>query len=190
MDCRFWNGRAWAVTMVLEQRTLGCLRRRTIEVVSSLAATLINPYGIGMWTFLHATVALDRDISDWTPFLKFPAALIVIELLLPAVAAVALWRRRRIPPARHLAIIAILAFGMFRVGRVDAFLQVAIGMLFSPDLIALFHELETWLRSHHRVTNRAPVHACAAAVLVCYAVIASGAHIRTIRIDGNLDSGC
>ena len=174
----------WAATMVLEQRTLGCLRRRTIEVASSLAATLINPYGIGMWTFLHDTVALDRDISDWTPFLKFPAALIVIELLLPAVAAVALWRRRRIPPARHLAIVAILAFGTFRVGRVDAFLQVAIGMLLSPDLIALFHELETWLRTHHRVTNRAPVHACAAAALVSYAVIASGAHIRTIRIDG------
>ena len=174
----------WAAAVVVERRTFSCFWRRSVEVVASLAATLINPYGFGMWSFLRETVGLDRDISDWTPFLKFPAALIAIELLLPAIAVMALWRRRRLPPVRHAAIIAILAFGTYRVGRVDAFFQVAVGVLLLPDLLALFSEIEGWLRRQHRLTNRAPVHACAAVVLASYAVVVAAGHVRSIRIDG------
>jgi hypothetical protein len=175
---------AWSAGMVASQRTVACTRRRAIDVLSALAASLINPYGIGLWTFLHETVGLERDISDWTPFIKFPASLIAIELALPAVAIVALARRRQIPPTRHLAVIAILAFGTYRVGRVDAFLQVAIGMLLAPTLIGLFQDLESWLRTHHRLTNRSRPHAMAAAALAAYVAVVGVRHVGTIHIDG------
>jgi hypothetical protein len=175
---------AWSAGMAASTPTVVCVRRRAIDVLSALAATLINPYGIRLWTFMHETVGLSRDISDWTPFLKFPVALIALELVLPAIALLAVLRRRESPPARHLAVIAVLAFGTWRVGRVDAFMQVAIGMLLAPSLIAAFNEAETWLRGCERVTHRAPVHAIAAAALAAYTTVNVAVHIGTIRIDG------
>ncbi len=174
----------WAAATVAENWTLTCARRRAIDVLSALAATLINPYGIRLWTFIHETVGLNRDISDWTPFFKFPPALIALELILPTLAVAALARRRQVPPARHLGVCAILAFGTYRVGRVDAFLQVAIGMLMMPALVGFFAETEVWLRTHHRLTHRSPAHAIAGIALAAYASIVAAAHVRTIRIDG------
>lgn len=174
----------WSVLKVADDRTLASARRRAVDVTGALAATLLNPYGVALWTFLNETVGLERNISDWTPFFKFPPALIALELLLPAIAVIAAARAPRLPPRRHLAIVAILAFGTYRVGRVDAFLQVAIGMLLAPQLIALFHSAEDWLRMHHRVTRRSAVHACAGMALVVYAAVVSARHVGTIRIDG------
>lgn len=174
----------WSAAMIAEQRNLAIAKARALDVASALAATLLNPYGLGLWGFLRDTVGLDRDISDWTPFLKFPPALIAVELVLPAVAVLALVRRRQVPPLRHAGVIAALAFGTYRVGRVDAFMQVAIGMLLAPALLALFHDLEDWLRSHERVIRRSPVHAVAGCGLAAYAVITAALHIQTIHIAG------
>src|SRR5262249_29214342 len=144
----------WAAGSIVEQRSIAVARRRLIEVSSALAATLVNPYGLGLWTFLHETVGLERDISDWTPFLKFPAALIAMELVLPTLACLALWRRRQLPPLRYAGVLAVLAFATVRVGRVDAFLQLAIGMLLAPALVSMLNDAERWLRAQSRLTNR------------------------------------
>ena len=50
---------------------------------ASLAATLVNPYGVHQWTFLRQTVGLSRDISDWVPFFKLPPFMIAFELVTP-----------------------------------------------------------------------------------------------------------
>ena len=43
-------------------------RNIAIAAVASAAATLVNPFGIGLWTFLLQTVRVDRaDITDWQP---------------------------------------------------------------------------------------------------------------------------
>lgn len=36
--------------------------------IASLAATLLNPYGVNLWVFLAETVRLDRaDTAEWQP---------------------------------------------------------------------------------------------------------------------------
>jgi len=174
----------WSAIVVFQQRTVAVARRRAIDVLGALAATLINPYGVHLWTFLRETVGLARDISDWTPFLKFPPPLIALELVLPILGIVAVARCRRLPAAQHLGVIGILAFGTYRVGRVDAFCQIAIGMLLAPAFLRLFNDLEDWLRTRHRVTHRSPVHALAGSALAAYAAVIATLHIGTIRIDG------
>src|SRR5262249_7456891 len=42
--------------------------RRLVLLIAAAAATLINPYGIGLWKFIYDTVGLARpEISDWRP---------------------------------------------------------------------------------------------------------------------------
>jgi hypothetical protein len=173
----------WSACRVVEQREWLTLRRRATEVAAALAATLVNPYGVGLWAFLRDTVGLERNISDWTPFIRFPVAVIAIEVVLPLLAAVALIRRRTLHP-RHGALLAILAFGTYRVGRVDAFLQVAIGLLLAAPLVALLNEADDWLRARPTFTHSSPIHGVAAAGLTAAAVIVGIMHVGTIYIGG------
>lgn len=110
----------------------GPLQRRTVLLASaaSLAATLANPYGIGMLGFMHGTVGLSRpDINDWRPMLDMSAAEIVPWLISLGVTVVALIRSRlRVPPA-HLLIVVGLAGGSFQVNRLDAFFAMSTVML-------------------------------------------------------------
>jgi len=61
----------------------------------SALATLLNPYGYGLWQFLAETVRPARaDVTDWKPLLQLPPAVLIIEALLPALALAALWKAR------------------------------------------------------------------------------------------------
>ncbi len=111
--------------------------RRLKLVPVAAAATLINPYGFGLWRFLYDTVGLARpEISDWRPLFSLPGAIIGLELALPTLAVVSVIRTRRVPPLARLAIIAILAFATYRVGRTDAFMQIAIAWGCAPAILA------------------------------------------------------
>ena len=46
-------------------------------LAASAAATLVNPYGFGLWHFLSTTVRLERTlISDWQPLYSLPVRLL------------------------------------------------------------------------------------------------------------------
>jgi len=110
--------------------------RRTPIAAVAAAATLINPYGVGLWRFLYSTVGLARpEISDWQPMFGLPRAIVGLELALPLLALVAIVKTRRAPSMDHVVIIAALAFGTLRIGRTDAFLQLAIAWLCGPAII-------------------------------------------------------
>jgi hypothetical protein len=157
----------WAAFDVLEERSVGAIARGSALVLASAAATLVNPYGAGNWAFLRRTVGLSRDdITDWTPFARFPWWLIAFELVLPVMALLAMRRCRRWPPARHAAIIGVLAFGTYRVGRVDAFLQIAIGLLLAPVFIELFVRVERALRESPRLGTASRLHGWVAVAIV------------------------
>lgn len=174
----------WTGAIVLERRSLTDARRRAVELLGAAAATLVNPYGIGLWVFLRQTVGLARDISDWTPFFRFPPALIAMELVLPLLAIVALRVSRRVPPLRHTAVLAALAFATCRIGRVDAFLQVATGLLLAPELIGLLRRVESSLRKQPRLVTPSRVHGAAALGLAAYALVVAASHVRRIDIAG------
>ena len=124
-------------------------RRLLISLgIATLLATLVNPYGVGIWRFLGETVRPARhDITDWKPLLQLPVGIIVLNLVLPAIALCACVARRARVPLSHVAIIGLLAFGTWRVGRVDAFLQAAIGLLLAPQILSGFAALRSRLQS-------------------------------------------
>jgi hypothetical protein len=151
----------------------------------SILATLLNPYGYGLWQFVAETVRPHRpDITDWRPLLQLPTGVLIIESLLPAVALIALWQERsrwRLP-VRDLAIIAILTVATFRVGRVDAFLQAAIAFMLARPLIAWFTTTELDARATFRRAS-VPVGAFAVA-LMAYVGWMAAANLRVVHVHG------
>ena len=172
---------------VLGDAVWSASRRRTLTLLSVLAlsgaATAINPYTFDLWRFLGETVRGNRpDITDWAPLLKLPAAIIVIECILP-IFAVAAFRTTPLPvKARDLAVIALLLVGTFRVGRVDAFLQSAIAITFAPHLIALFRRFETSARAS--LLRRSPVVGIAAAGLAAYTAFIVLPNLTVVHVKG------
>ncbi|HEY7056443.1 MAG TPA: hypothetical protein VH458_07970 [Vicinamibacterales bacterium] len=151
---------------------------------ATLAATLVNPYGPGLWRFLGETVRLQRlDISDWKPLLQLPPGIIMLNLILPAVAACAIVQGRRRVPLAHLGIVAILAAGMWRIGRADAFLQAAIGILFAPQILAWFAAMRA--RAQSRVWQwTAPLGRAVLGAGAVAALTAGFVNLRTIELQG------
>ena len=139
----------WACWLTAAAWSTPAKRRLLIGLgIATFMATLLNPYGIGIWRFLGETVRPERhDITDWKPLLRLPAGIILLDLLLPAIAVCAIVARRARVPVAHLAIIGLLAFGTWRVGRVDAFFEAAIGILLAPQILAGFRALRDRLQS-------------------------------------------
>jgi hypothetical protein len=166
----------WSVSRAATLTTIGVL---------SLLATLLNPYGIGLWQFLAETVRPARpDITDWNPLLQLPWAVLAVEAVLPVIALAALWKTRdswRIP-LRDLAVLMLLAAATFRVGRVDAFFQAAVAMLLAAPIITLFSTIDLKARpSLLRATAPVGLFAIGLAVYVGWAVIGN---LRVIRVEG------
>lgn len=110
--------------------------------VASMAATLINPYGIDLWRFLGETVRLGRaDIQDWGSVWTYPLVLGVPWALTVTAAGVAVWRAERRPRLDYLAAVGLLAIASFRVGRLDAFFALVVVFLLAPELAALFEHV-------------------------------------------------
>ena len=67
---------------------------------ASLAATLLNPYGLGLWRFLAATVRASRpDIPEWAPFGLHEPLVMWVSVIAPLALLGLLVRRR--DTARH-----------------------------------------------------------------------------------------
>ncbi len=63
-------------------------------------ATLVNPYGYGLWSFLNSTVGTSRpEIADWMPLFSMPWPIVAYECILPALAIFAIVKTRRLSAA-------------------------------------------------------------------------------------------
>jgi hypothetical protein len=169
-------------------------RRRKVADVAMLAAvgvlsagaTLLNPYGYGLWNFLAETVRPERpDITDWKPLFDLPPGILVIEAILPVIAAAALWRERdrwRIS-LRDGAVLTLLAAATVRVGRVDAFLQAAIAILLAGPLIRMLNGLD--VRVPTLFARRSAPMGAVALVLFTYLSVTVVQNVRVVRIQGH-----
>jgi hypothetical protein len=83
------------------------LRTALMAVALALLATLVNPYGIGLWTFLLRTATVPRpEITEWVPLeLASVPGGVYLLLLLVGIAGFALSRHRPRP-------FVILAFAL------------------------------------------------------------------------------
>ncbi len=151
----------------------------------SVLATLLNPYGIGLWQFVAETVRPARpDITDWKPLLQLPGPVLVVEAVLPTLAAAAAWyvRDRWTIRMRDLAVLVLLGFAMYRVGRVDAFFQAALAVTMAPALIAWFGEID--LRARASLRRPSLVVGLLATALALYAAVGAATNLRTVRVEG------
>ncbi len=105
---------------------------------AALAATVLNPIGIGMHRFLFETVGLGRaDITEWQPVYAMSPSiwgLWIVVALLAAVGGVRAWRRGA--PIERLIVVAALAMASFRVNRLLAFFALATLFLVGAALAA------------------------------------------------------
>jgi len=81
-------------------------------------------------------------------------------------------------------VIAVLAFGTYRVSRIDAFLQIAIGLLFAPAIVDCFGLLERRLRTTRRLDAPSPVHGFAIAAIVIATAAVAIPRLNRIYIEG------
>ena len=126
----------WAVLYALDQDAPVEMRLApAIALVAAVVATLINPYGVGLWKFLWRTVSMNRrDIDEWWSILSAERALLVLwsTTALIAIAGVR-WHGRPLRWPRT-GLVAVLALASFRVNRLDAFFAIATIMLFGQPL--------------------------------------------------------
>jgi hypothetical protein len=100
-----------------------------------VAATLVNPYGVGLWRFLRETVGLSRpEIQDWLPLLQLPVVIVAMTATVAATALAAVVKARRSADPAYVLIVSVLGVLTLRVGRIDAFFAVAVVMLLGPYL--------------------------------------------------------
>ncbi|HSL20300.1 MAG TPA: hypothetical protein VK886_02105 [Vicinamibacterales bacterium] len=118
-------------------------RRRILlaaAATASLAATLVNPYGFGLWRFLLNTVGLSRPvIYDWQPFSALPWPILLLEAVFPLFVAVRMIGSRTRPPVAHAGVALLLAALTWRVSRVDVFFHLSLALLIVPSLHAARH---------------------------------------------------
>lgn len=96
----------------------------------SLAATLLTPYGAGLWTFLIDTVRLGRDgITEWQPVWRAGWPIAALWMLTVVTVIVSLHRRWRSSLATTL-ILAGLAYSAAHVSRMNPlFVLVSLTLL-------------------------------------------------------------
>jgi hypothetical protein len=112
-------------------------RAQTVTILGlSVLATLINPYGWGLWQFVWETVGVGRvDISEWAPITSVSPGVLTLWL---TAALLAVWTTIRTSESRrwnYLLMVAVLGFLSFRVSRLDAFFGLAVVMLLQPRLL-------------------------------------------------------
>ena len=117
-------------------------RRRLIFCGAGLGAaiaTLANPYGVRLWTFLLETVGLRRpDILEWASISGIPLGAAIPWIVSVAAAGFVLVRSPLPYRPRDLAVIGVLAVLAFRVNRLDAFLAIAVVVLLAPEFAQLW----------------------------------------------------
>ena len=99
----------------------------------ALLATLANPYGIGLWSFLANTVSLNRpNINDWRPLMEAGSQVIVPWVLTAGLALLAIVRGKRRIPLSYALIAIGLGAASVRVNRLDVFFSLSVVMLLAP----------------------------------------------------------
>jgi hypothetical protein len=100
---------------------------------ATVAATLVNPYGWGLWAFIAETVRMSRNIREWGPLWGTP-----VLNWVPWIACTAgiVWSIRR-PRAERwpvAAVLVMLSYASLRVMRIESIFVTAAAILLAPAL--------------------------------------------------------
>lgn len=139
--------------------------------LAAVGATLVNPYGAGLWAFLWETVGLGRpDITEWQSIVRAQPGVVAFWVITAAAAASMCSRAWRAGTgAAHTAdilVVAVLGVLSFRVSRLDAFFTLAAFTLPVRAAVAARRDA----RPPERALARPTPYALAVAVLVAVAL--------------------
>jgi hypothetical protein len=150
------------------------------STVAAALATLANPYGVGMWTFIASTVRLNRPmIGDWLPLLAMPPGF-WLGWIIAAGVCVAAWRQASRVPRPYVAVVAVLGLAAARVSRLDAFFCLAAVFLLTRVFPATRTDAAPVAASGARVFRIAGAASAAAIAMT------AGAHLRHIGVRPDL----
>jgi hypothetical protein len=157
----------------------------------ALLATLANPYGWHMWSFLWSTVGFGRaEISDWQPVFRIGTAFTVIWLALSVAATAAIvvaWSEK--PKRIHsIAIVAMLCVASFWVNRLLAFFAIATVALLGAEMITAWGRLRKARTSETAETRG---WAAAAAVVIAIGIMMTAGLVAAdnascVRVDSSI----
>ena len=103
--------------------------------LASLAATLANPYGTYLWSFVAETVRFERtSIADWQPLFDAGPGKIVPWAISAAFTCLALVHRAPPVPLSYAVLTIGLGLASLRVSRLDAFFALAVVILLAPQI--------------------------------------------------------
>ena len=148
---------------------------------ASLPATLLNPYGFGLWQFLIETVGTKRiEITEWQPVSALDATAWGPWLVAALVAAAGTIRQRRSPAPSRIIVVVVLGVASFSVSRLVGFFALGTLLLFGAALMR-GEPVET---AHAAVTPTARrVGIGISAVMTIGALVAIAVNIACISID-------
>jgi hypothetical protein len=174
----------WFAARFAQQGRAGTGVRLLPAGLAIIVATLVNPYGVGLWRFLAETVRLHRaDIAEWAPLFSLPPLILACEAVLPTIALISVATTRRRVPLRHVAMLAVVTVGALKVNRLDAFAQAAVAILLAPQILAGLQAFGAALRAPFW---RAPLRAGAIAIVLGVVGVAGGAsRLRAIVVQGS-----
>lgn len=105
----------------------------TTLLFASAVATLVNPYGFGLWSFIASTVRVGRPIDEWQTLWTTPVLNWLPWAAAVGVTALVAWRGDRTArPAVFCSL--LLAAGAARVMRIESLFVVAAAVLLAPAL--------------------------------------------------------
>ncbi len=134
----------WCAARTWTMRTEGAGFGRALATMwaacaVTLAATLVNPYGPGLWFFLSETVGLSRRfIPEWGMATGTLTTLGVWSIF-ALITVVALRRADRATRLPAIAVSLFWCLAAFKVSRLDAFFALSTIGLLSPELIQILH---------------------------------------------------
>jgi hypothetical protein len=141
----------------------------SLVTIISVLATLVNPYGLGLWKFMLAALKLPRpEIADWGPLslwdqeaIRFWSLLTVSLLSLMSLIA-----NRRRPNVTQLFIMALLLWqGMSHCRHLSIF-AIVCGFWIPSNLQTMIDDFTTSLRKLHADRPAKQAGAFAMAMLI------------------------
>jgi hypothetical protein len=124
-----------AVEFVRERAWRGRAHLAGVVLLSTLA-TLVNPYGWGLWQFLWTTVGVGRaDIEEWAPITTIRPGVLALWLTAVLLAVWTAVKFRRASRWNDSIVVAALGLLSWRVSRLDAFFALSVVMLLQPRLL-------------------------------------------------------
>lgn len=142
-------------------------------LVAGLAATAVNPYGVGMWRFLYQTVGLGRaDIIEWSPFYRLGVGYLAFWIGVASIVGLSVALYQPTVSWKRVAMVALLGLMSLQVARLMAFFVIVAAFLLNRPLAALLP----------RVVGRPALSAGASPKLERFAVLAIASILLTSAV--------